>query len=71
MASYFDRFGPVPKFSSHAWRRLNQRGLSPVALQRALDSHAKPGTSTETVVYSYQGVTAVVNATTGLIVTVW
>ena len=71
MASDFDRFGSVPKFSSHAWRRLNERGLSLVTLQRALASNPKPGTSTETVVYSDQGFTLVVNAVTGLIVTVW
>jgi hypothetical protein len=69
--SYFDRFGPVPTFSNHAWRRLNERGRSLAALDHALAVDAKPGTQAETVVYSDGAVVAVVNATTGLIVTLW
>lgn len=71
MPSYFDRFGPVPTFSNHAWRRLHERGLSLRALRRALATDPKPGTSTETVIYSDGQVAVVVNATTGLIITLW
>jgi hypothetical protein len=36
-----------------------------------LAADPKPGTSAETVIYSDGAVVAVVNATTGLIVTLW
>lgn len=71
MPSYFDRFGPIPSFSNHAWQRLNERGLSLPALHHALATEPKPGTSAETVIYSDGRVVVVVNATTGLIVTLW
>ena len=71
MPSYFDRFGPVPTFSNHAWRRLNERGVSSAALQHALATEPKPGASTETVIYSDERVAVVVNTRTGVIVTLW
>ena len=69
--SYFDRFGPVPTFSGHAWRRLHERALSWEELRHALATEPKPGTSAETLIYSHGHVTAVVNAAAGRIVTVW
>jgi hypothetical protein len=71
MRSYFDLFGPVPTFSNHAWRRLNESGLSQGALHRALATEAKTGTTPGTVIYSDEQLAAVVNLTTGLIVTLW
>ena len=71
MPSYFDRFGPVPVFSAHAWRRLHERGLSLESLHHALATNPKSGTSAETVLYDDGRVVAVVNATSGVIVTLW
>jgi uncharacterized membrane protein len=71
MRSYFELFGPVPTFSNHAWRLLHERGLSLAALRHALTTQAKPGTTTETVIYSDEQITAVVSSTSGLIVTLW
>jgi hypothetical protein len=69
MPSYFDLFGPVPTFSNHAWRRLNERGMPLRALDRALVTEAKGSSTARTVVYSNEQITAVVNSATGLIVT--
>jgi hypothetical protein len=71
MPSYFDLFGPVPTFSNHAWRRLNERGMPLRALDSALATEAEAGTTAGTVIYSHEHVTAVVNSATGLIVTLW
>ena len=71
MPSYFDRFGPVPLFSAHAWRRLLQRGVTADAPNHALATDAERGITPETVVYRDERTTAVVNAKTGVIVTVW
>jgi hypothetical protein len=61
----------MPMFSNHAWRRLGERGISFTALHQALGSDAVPGTTFETVIYRGGGVTVVVNARTGLIITLW
>jgi hypothetical protein len=71
MPSYFDRFGPIEVFSNHDWRRLHQRGLSLEAVHHALATIPKSGTSAETMIYTDGHVAAVVNATTGMIVTLW
>jgi len=69
--SYFDRFGRVPVLSAHAWRRLRQRGIPATALMEALTSEPMVGATADTVVYTGEDVTAVVNSATGVIVTIW
>jgi hypothetical protein len=72
MPSYFDTFG-MPDMSTHLMNRLRQRGILPQALSRALTVEPVAGTAPGTIIYreSGGGVTAVVNAVTGRIITVW
>jgi hypothetical protein len=72
MPSYFDTFG-MPDMSIHMMNRLRERGISLAALSRALMGEPIPGTSSGTIIYREKagGVSAIVNATTGRIITVW
>jgi hypothetical protein len=72
MPSYFDTFG-MPDMSVHMMNRLRQRGISRVALSRALLAEPTAGTTPGTSVYRERGgpVCAIVNAETGRIITVW
>jgi len=73
MPSYFDRFG-MPDMSIHVMNRLHQQGVSLAALTRALTAEPAPGTTPDTLVYRERGgggVSVIVNAVTGRIITVW
>jgi hypothetical protein len=72
MPSYFDRFG-MPDMSIHVMNRLHQRHVSLAALTRALTAEPTAGTTPETLVYRERGggVSVIVNAVTGRIITVW
>jgi hypothetical protein len=72
MPSYFDTFG-MPDMSIHMMHRLRQRGISLEALSRALMMEPVAGTAAGTIMYSEKGggVSAIVNETTGRIITVW
>ena len=72
MPSYFDRFG-MPDMSIHMMNRLYQWGVSLAALTRALTAEPIAGATPETLVYRERGggVSAIVNAVTGRIITVW
>jgi hypothetical protein len=72
MPSYVDRFG-TPDMSIHMMNRLHERGVSLAALTRALTAEPTAGTTPETLVYRERGgrVSAIVNAVTGRIITVW
>lgn len=59
-ASYFDMFSEL-NMSIHTMERMNQRGISPSQLSRALRSAAVPGTLPGTMNFSAGGVTAIVN----------
>ena len=69
--SYFDMFGDVPVLSRHAWRALLERGVARESLYAALSAEPMLGTSAGTVIYRAAGVEVVVDANTGMIVTVW
>ena len=69
--SYFDTFGAVPTLSRHAWHRMRQRGVTPAVLDAALAAEPDVGTTDGTMLYKGGGITAVVNGTTGVIVTIW
>jgi hypothetical protein len=71
MPSYFDRFGPVPQLSAHAWRRMLERGIDRQGLIAALAAEPRLGTTRGTVIYSHAGIEAVADAETGVIVTLW
>jgi hypothetical protein len=71
MVSYTDVFGPVPVLSSHAWRRLRERGVTVTALQDALAGEPRPGTTVGTVIYEAEELTVVVDRATGVIITLW
>jgi hypothetical protein len=71
MPSYFDRFGRVPRLSAHAWRRMLKRGISLEGLAGALATQPRLGTKMGTVIYSQGGIEAVVDAETGVIITLW
>ena len=72
MPSYFDTFG-IPNMSIHMMNRLRERGISLVALSRALANEPIEGRTPDTLCYREKGggVSAIVNATTGRIITVW
>jgi hypothetical protein len=52
--SYFDTFG-MPDLSIHTVNRLRQRGISLVALTRALSAEPAAGTEPGTIVYREKG----------------
>ena len=72
MPSYFDRFG-MPDMSIHMMNRLYERRISLSAPTRALTAEPTVETTVETLVYRERGggVSAIVNAVTGRIITVW
>ena len=72
MPSYFDKFG-MPDMSIHMMNRLRERGISLAALSRALMTEPTPRTESGTIMYRDKrgGVSVVVNAVTGRIITVW
>jgi hypothetical protein len=71
MATYLEMFGAAPSMARHAVERMNEVGISPAGLTTALASQARPGTSPGTVMFIAGGVTAVVDESTGRIITVW
>jgi hypothetical protein len=68
--SYFETFGAVPTFSD-AWRRVQERGITQVALRAALATEPRLGTTKGTVIYGARDVEVVVELTSGGIVTLW
>ena len=72
MPSYFDTFG-MPDMSVHMINRLHERSISLAALSRALMTEPVTGTTPGTLVFRERGggICAIVNATTGTIITVW
>ena len=70
MASYFDTFG-IPEMSIHMINRLRERDISLTALTGALRTEPRPGTAAGTIMYRSGGVSVVVNAVSGRIITVW
>ncbi len=71
MPTYFDIFGEEPRLSRHAWLRMRQRGIPPAAVQAALSTNPTLGTTEGTVIYRGGGIEAVVDALSGVIVTLW
>lgn len=69
--SYFDMFGDVSVLSRHAWRRLQEREVGRVSLHAGLSAEPVLGTSVGTVIYRAVGIDVVVNANTGMIVSIW
>jgi hypothetical protein len=72
VASYFDTFG-LPDMSVHMMNRLRERDISLAALSRALMAEPTPGAEPGTSLYrdTSGGVSVIVNAVTGRIITVW
>ena len=70
MASYFDTFG-IPEMSIHMMNRLRERDISLTSLTGALRTEPMPGTTAGTIMYRSGGVSVVVNAVSGRIITVW
>ena len=72
MPSYFDSYG-MPVMSVHMTKRRGERGISLATLSRALMTEPVAGSAPGTIVYREKGggVSAVVNAATGRIITVW
>jgi len=50
---------------------MRERGVTPAVLDTALAAEPEVGTTDGTVLYKGGGITAVVNGTTGVIVTIW
>jgi len=71
LPSYFDTFGAIPALSRRAWHRMRERGVTRVMLDAALAAEPEVGTTDRTVLHRGRGITAVVNGTTGVIVTIW
>lgn len=69
--SYFETFGVVPVLSAHAWRRARERGITRQALQAALATEPRLGTTAGTVIYSAENLEIVVDLASGNIVTMW
>lgn len=71
MPQYFEVFGDEPRLSRHAWLRMRQRKIPFSTFKSALLSQPVLGTTEGTVICTDGEIEVVVDAQSGVIVTLW